>query len=215
MRISRICTRAAFWVAALLSVMVALVSYRFLPQGVEQAMDVVAHNLEGNSLALYAHIGVAPIALAVMPFQFLAGLRARRPVLHRWLGRTYVAAILVSGLAGLNLAFHSTAGTFAATGFALLALCWLATTAAAFVFALKRSFSRHRDWMLRSAALTFAAVTLRAYLGVSMAFGFDFAIAYPLIGWLCWVPNLAAVEIYLRFFRRPAGSQGAVVTAAT
>jgi len=206
--------KAAYYIAATLSMLIALVSYRFLFQGVEQAMDFVAHNLNGNALALYAHIGVAPVALALMPFQFLSGLRSRRPGFHRWLGRIYVGAILVSGLAGLQLAFHSHAGGFAITGFALLAVCWLGTTLAALLFALRRSFARHRDWMLRSAALTFAAVTLRVYLGVSMAYGIDFDVAYPIIGWVCWLPNLAAVEIYLRFVRPNAARRQAVAAAA-
>ncbi|MHA7772472.1 DUF2306 domain-containing protein [Roseibium sp. M-1] len=192
----------AFWTAAFLSVLIALVSFRFLLQGVEASMEFVAHNLDGNALALYAHIGVAPIALALMPFQFMAGLRNRRPALHRWVGRVYVLAILVSGLAGLQLAFHSNAQPIAAAGFAALAVLWLVTTGAAFVFAMRRQFPRHRAWMLRSASLTFAAVTLRLYLGLSMASGVDFDVAYTIIGWACWVPNLLAVEIYLAATRR-------------
>ncbi|MBN8182687.1 DUF2306 domain-containing protein [Roseibium aggregatum] len=164
-------------------------------------MEFVAHNLDGNALMLYAHIGVAPIALALMPFQFMTRLRASRPKLHRWLGRGYVVSILISGIAGLQLAFHTTAGTFAATGFAILAVLWLATTGIAFAFALRRQFPRHRAWMLRSAALTFAAVTLRVYLGSSMAAGVDFEVAYPLIAWLCWVPNVLVMEVYLQMAR--------------
>jgi len=47
--------------------------------------------------------------------------------------------------------------------------------------------------------LTFAAVTLRIYLPLSLAFGVQFATAYPAISWLCWVPNLFVAE---RFFVR-------------
>ena len=52
--------------------------------------------------------------------------------------------------------------------------------------------------MVRSFALTFAAVTLRLYLGVSGASGVPFAVAYPLIAWACWVPNLVVAELWLR-----------------
>lgn len=190
--------RAAFWVATVSAVAVALVSFRFLPLGVGQAMDFVAHNLKGNSVVLYAHIGVAPIALALMPFQFMARLRSRRPAMHRWMGRAYVGAILVSGLAGFQLAFHSTAGPIASAGFALLAVLWLGTTFLAVVHALRHRFALHRIWMLRSAALTFAAVTLRVYLGSAMALEMDFSVAYPVIAWLCWVPNALVMEIYVR-----------------
>ncbi len=189
--------KLGFGTTVLLSVLIALVSYRFVPQGVEQAMDHMAHNLKGNALALYGHIAVAPIALALMPFQFMSRLRARRPRLHRWMGRGYVAAIIISGLAGFELAFHSTAGPAATLGFAILAVLWLWTTVRAFLFALNRQFARHRVWMLRSAALTFAAVTLRIYLGVSMALGLDFGVAYTVIAWACWVPNALLLEAYI------------------
>ncbi|MCK7612154.1 DUF2306 domain-containing protein [Roseibium sediminicola] len=189
--------RVGFTVAAVLSVLIALVSYRFLPQGVETAMDFMAHHVQDNALMLYAHIGVAPIALAVMPFQFLKNLRARRPAVHRWLGRIHVAAILVSGVAGFQLAFYTSAGPFAAAGFAILAVIWLSTTGMAFYFALKRQIDLHRIWMLRSAALTFAAVTLRVYLGAATAAGIDFDTAYLLVSWLAWVPNALVMEAYL------------------
>ncbi|MEE4013396.1 DUF2306 domain-containing protein [Roseibium sp. FZY0029] len=199
--VSRFAASIAFWTAAVSAALVAVASLRFLALGVSASMDFVAHNLDGNALMLYAHIGVAPIALALMPFQFMTRLRACRPNLHRWMGRGYVAAVLVAGLAGLQLAFHTTAGSFAATGFALLAVLWMLTTGIALVFALQRNIPRHRAWMLRSAALTFAAVTLRVYLGSSMAAGLDFQIAYPLIAWLCWLPNAVVMEIYLQFVR--------------
>ncbi|WP_040440484.1 DUF2306 domain-containing protein [Roseibium aggregatum] len=208
--VSRFAASVAFWTAAVSAVLVAVASLRFLALGVSASMDFVAHNLDGNALMLYAHIGVAPIALALMPFQFMTRLRARRPKLHRWLGRGYVAAVLVSGLAGLQLAFHTTAGIFAATGFALLAVLWMITTGIALVFALQRNIPRHRAWMLRSAALTFAAVTLRVYLGSSMAAGLDFQTAYPLIAWLCWLPNAVFMEVYLLV--RPKSSR--LVSAA-
>lgn len=211
-RVSGLMTGLAFWAAVVTSILVAVVSFRFVPLGVDATMNFVAHNLSGNQIALFSHIGIAPIALLLMPFQFMSGLRTRRPGLHRWMGRIYVASILISGLAGLQLAFHSTAGVFASVGFASLAVLWLWTTAAAFYFAYRRQISRHRNWMLRSAALTFAAVTLRVYLGTSTALGAEFQIAYPIISWACWVPNALLVEAYL--WSRRQTSNGAAALKA-
>ncbi|MFV3517468.1 DUF2306 domain-containing protein, partial [Mycobacterium tuberculosis] len=56
----------------------------------------------------------------------------------------------------------------------------------------------HRRWMVRSFALTLAAVTLRIYLPLSDVLGIGFAASYPVVAWLCWVPNMAVVEWYLR-----------------
>jgi predicted permease len=61
-----------------------------------------------------------------------------------------------------------------------------------------REIPVHRQWMLRSYALIFAAVTLRIELPLLvMAFG-DFTPAYRVVSWLCWVPNLLWAEWYIR-----------------
>jgi len=51
--------------------------------------------------------------------------------------------------------------------------------------------------MIRSFALTFAAVTLRLYLPISAMLSIPFEEAYRAISFLCWVPNLALAELYL------------------
>jgi uncharacterized membrane protein len=163
-------------------------------------MPVMVAHLAPRALAVYLHIGLAPIALALMPFQFSANLRQRRPALHRWLGRGYALAILISGVAGLLLALGTEAGPIAGWGFGILAVLWLGVTARAVFLARAGRIAQHRRWMIRSAALTFAAVTLRLYLPV-LALIFGFETGYPLVAWLCWVPNLMLVEWWLA--RRP------------
>ena len=51
--------------------------------------------------------------------------------------------------------------------------------------------------MIRSYALTLAAVTLRIYVPVGLALGVPFADAYQAISWLCWVPNLVVAEWFV------------------
>jgi hypothetical protein len=58
--------------------------------------------------------------------------------------------------------------------------------------------------MIRSFALTFAAVTLRIYLPLSLAAGLDYADSYPVIAWLCWVPNLLVAQLLVRSARGQA-----------
>ena len=61
--------------------------------------------------------------------------------------------------------------------------------------------------MIRSAALTLAAVTLRLYLPIGViTVGFE--ASYPVIAWICWVPNLLAAEWLLRREARGAVSAG-------
>jgi len=57
-----------------------------------------------------------------------------------------------------------------------------------------REIPAHRRWMIRNYSLTFAAVTLRLYLPLAFLLGIPFELSYPLVAWLCWVPNLVAAE---------------------
>lgn len=179
-----------FW---FLSLVIALASWRFLIGGVEVTMNHVAYHAVERKLAFYLHVGLAPVALALMPFQFWTNLRSKRPAVHRWIGRIYGVAILLSGLGGLMMALGTTAGPVAGFGFGLLAVFWLFSTGWAIWQARQRNIDAHRRWMIRSAAMTFAAVTLRLYLPF-LAMGFGFETGYSMVAWLCWVPNLIIAE---------------------
>jgi uncharacterized membrane protein YozB (DUF420 family) len=165
------------------SLAIALVSWRFLIGGAEVTMQHVTYHAVERQLAFYAHVGLAPVSLMLMPFQFWTGLRAKRPGLHHWLGRVYAGAILLSGLGGLAMAIGTKAGAVAGAGFGLLAVLWLGTTGYAVWLAIQRDITAHRRWMIRSAALTFAAVTLRLYLPL-LAVGFGFEAGYTMVAWL-------------------------------
>jgi len=93
---------------------------------------------------------------------------------------------------------HSSGGLAARAGFGLLAACWMGSTLIAYRQIRQGNLSTHRSWMIRSYALTLAAVTLRLYLPSSQLAGFPMAVAYPAIAWLCWVPNLLIAECFVR-----------------
>jgi hypothetical protein len=145
-------------------------------------------------LAAFLPLAGAAVALAVGPFQLNARLRARFLEAHRWMGRSYVVGVLLGGLAGLTLATMAQAGLPARVGFGLLAVLWLLTTGNAYRHIRAGRQALHRRWMIRSYALTFAAVTLRLYIPLSQAFGIPFESAYQTIAWLAWVPNLLVAE---------------------
>jgi uncharacterized membrane protein len=150
-------------------------------------------------VAAIAHFAGSALALAIGAFQLNAWLRVRCIGAHRWLGRLYVAGVAIGGIAGFRLAMASSGGHVAQAGFALMAMCWVGCTFAAYRHVRAGDLPAHRRWMIRSYALTLAAVTLRIYLPVSQIAGIPFAMAYPAISWLCWVPNLLAAEALIRF----------------
>lgn len=184
--------------AALSSLVVALLSYRFLFLGLPESFPTMTPHIDGARLAFLAHVSAAPVALALGAFQFMPRARSLAPGLHRWSGRVYGAAILLGAVAALGMLATANGGLAAQTGFGLLAVAWIATTAVAVRFAVQRRFADHRRWMIRSYALTFAAVTLRLYLGAMMAAGMDYVDAIGFLAWVSWLPNLAAAEVLVR-----------------
>lgn len=147
--------------------------------------------------AMPLHLVGGLLAIAVGAFQVNGRLRARYLSWHRVLGRVYVVAVVTGGVAGLVLAVRAFGGLASNFGFGLLAACWLGATLNAWRHIRRGDVRSHRAWMLRSYALTLAAVTLRLYLPASQAAGIAFEAAYPAIAWLCWVPNLLVVEWFL------------------
>lgn len=148
-------------------------------------------NFDNHSTGIGIHIFAAALALLLGPFQFSSRLRSRWPALHRWTGRVYLGvAVLVGGLAGLYMSQFAFGGLLSKLGFACLAIAWLFTGARAYLSARARDFPAHRRWMILNYSLSFAAVTLRLYLPPVFILQIPFELAYPLIAWACWVPNL-------------------------
>lgn len=145
--------------------------------------------------AFYLHIMPGGLALLIGWPQFVKKIRNKHMQVHRALGKVYVLAILISGLAGLYLAFYANGGIVAKLGFGGLALAWLMTTSMAYIKVKNKQIEEHQRWMIRSYALCFAAVTLRLWLPLFTAgFQIEFTPAYRTISWLCWVPNLIIAE---------------------
>jgi len=197
-----ILSRLWYGIFAFLCIAIALVSTRvfFLP------VDVVMPNMLGYvtsmPIGLWGHLIFAPLAMVLVPVQLSTRLRARWPRIHRVSGYVSGVAILVAGLSSLGLAVTFEGSDWARTGFALLGLMWIGFTAIGISYAIRGDYARHRAWMLRSIAMTGAAVTLRLIMPVLMANGWSVLETYDVTAWASWGINLAIVECWLR--RRPA-----------
>jgi len=182
---------------ALLSVSVAALALGYLRLDPSTYFEPQRATYLAHQGALLTHVCGAVLAILTMPVQLSAGIRRRWPRAHRLTGRVYVAGVAVGGAGGLVLSAVAHGGVVARAGFAALAVAWLGSTALAVLAIRGRDIATHRRWMLRSAALTSAAITLRLYLGLFGAIsGAEptseaFATAYAAIAWLSWVPNLA------------------------
>jgi uncharacterized membrane protein len=114
-------------------------------------------------LLIIPHIVAGMAALLIGPLQFSSRVRRRSPRFHRVLGRVYVIAVFIAAPLGMVLAnhrhdpraIHFTAAVFVQSG------TWMITTAAAFLTARNGHFQQHREWMIRSYAVTMTFVGTR------------------------------------------------------
>ena len=74
----------------------------------------------------------------------------------------------------------------------------MGTTGYSVYLARNKRFAEHRRWMKRSAALTFAAVTLRLMSVPMMIGGMTLVQTYNYTAWLSWIVPLAFVEWRMR-----------------
>jgi uncharacterized membrane protein len=185
----------------------SIAGYVIVQYGVLRATDagLVAFKLQKPNFhltpwvyMLYLHIVTAMLALIIGPFQiFLQPSKARRRQ-HRLLGYIYIISITVSGVVSLYLSLFATGGWIAGLGFIGLDVLWVATTFTALRKIMVKDIQAHKAWMLRSYALTFAAVTLRIWLGPLVLLFGDFEAGYRVVAWFCWVPNLLVIEAVIR-----------------
>jgi len=156
--------------------------------------ELIADIFAANALLAFGHFGGGGVAIVAGALQFSTRIRFGKPKVHRRIGKVYVGAVLVAGVAGGLLASSSQGGVPAHFGFGMLAVLWVTSAVVAWRTAVAGNYVSHRAWMIRSYSLCLAAVTLRLYIPFSQMAGVPFETAYPAIAWLCWVPNLVVAE---------------------
>jgi uncharacterized membrane protein len=187
---------------ALFALLNALAALRYLLPRVPFPAEI--ENFSQRRIALSLHALGGAIALLAGPLQFVPRFREANWNRHRLLGWIYCSAVLLGWCASLWIAPHSQTGWIASWGFLTLGASLVVATGLAVRFILRGDAISHRRWMIRSFALTAAAIALRMYLPLSFALHVPFSIGYPAIAWLCWIPNALAVELYLRFVPTPS-----------
>src|SRR5882672_1937378 len=130
----------AWGLIAFLSVGVAGYAMFLVATGFRFVPPVVMQNGFPSPLGIEVHITASGIALLLGAFQFLKALRSKLPAVHRWMGRIYVTACTVGGIAGASIALFSSSGPVAGWGFFTLAILWLIATSMAWTRALARDF---------------------------------------------------------------------------
>ncbi len=154
--------------------------------------------------AFYIHVFSAVIALFAGFTQFSSQFLQEYRKLHRLVGKIYVLNILlVNAPVGMIMALYANGGLLGKTAFVLLDILWFWFTYKAVIAAKKRDFVSHRNYMIRSYALMFSAITLRTWkIILSQSFDIEPSQLYIIYSWMGFVPNLLIAEWYVRFARK-------------
>jgi uncharacterized membrane protein len=154
--------------------------------------------------AFYVHVFSSLFALAAGFTQFSNYILRNHKQLHRTIGKIYVLNILLINFpAGMILAVYANGLLPSKIGFIILDCLWFYFTCRAFIAIRKKKIIEHKEFMIRSYALTFSAVTLRTWkIALSGIFHLDPLTLYMVEAWMGFVPNLLFAEWLIRRKRR-------------
>lgn len=155
--------------------------------------------------SLIGHISSGILALLIGPFQFWKAFRDKYLMTHRWMGRIYLSAILAGAIASTHLAWTAGLAIHWTWAFALqgLAFAWILTAGMAFIQIRRGRITQHKEWMIRSYAVTFAFVLFRFIdeLESVRALG-DFVERGATEIWVSWAVPLLLVEVFISWNKK-------------
>jgi len=144
------------------------------------------------------HVGFGTLALITGIIQFVGQIRRRFVALHRISGRIYVSAVLISTIASIGVAPFAAGGLSNSVAFFIGAGLWSFSTLKGVQAIRCGDISAHKTWMIRSFALTLAAMSLRIELLILVLLpGVSFSEAYLIVPWTCFFLNLVIAEWFV------------------
>jgi len=167
--------------------------------------------VDGDSLgnaAVLAHVVLAAIVIGGGPLQLVPAVRERFPAFHRWLGRSYVTAAVISSLGGLYMVWTrgTVGGALSEIGITLDGILILVFAAIAVRYAMARNIIKHRRWAMRlflvASAVWFFRIGLMGWVFMTGGAGIDWeTFSGPFIafwGFGQYLLPLAVLELYFR-----------------
>lgn len=197
--IARLSVRVGWAAVVLLSwyYLYRAIDYRFL------TADRLGPSLFNKQLWYVLHlIAALPVVLGA-PLQFIPSLRARRPDLHRWIGRVYVIGASVAALTAIYLGAIVGEYEGSRLSLALLGIVWLFFTLAAWRCGVTRAFRAHRLFMIRSYGLALVLVWLRIMFDAQDWLFFyvtDPDMRDATREWASWIVPLLVLEMWLSWW---------------
>ena len=185
------------------SYLLIAISLQYIPYDTDVAFlrikqDVI--DVPFYKLAFFTHVYTAVFVLPAGFTQFSGFIRKNFPRVHKYSGWVYaIVVICLAGPAGFYMGLFANGGVTSQVSFCLLAVLWIYFTWAALAKVIQGDIKSHREFLIRSFALTLSAITLRAwkYLLVFLFQPRPMDV-YEIVAWLGWIPNLIIAEIIIR-----------------
>jgi uncharacterized membrane protein len=160
-----------------------------------------------HPLLTMVHIVPALLFVVLGPLQFVQTLRARRPGLHRWIGRVVLASGMMIGATALVMSLQMTIGGVSETAATMLfAILFLFALGRAYVKIRQGQVAIHREWMIRGFAIGLAVAFVRPIVGVFFATSrITHLTPHDFFGtafWLGFSLQAIAAEIWINYTRR-------------
>lgn len=179
-----------------------LITLQYIPYNTDVAFlrikqDVI--DIPFYKIAFFTHVYTAMFVLPAGLTQFSAYIRKHYAELHKITGWIYAfTVVILAGPSGFYMGVYANGGMISQIAFCILAVLWIYFTTMAIVRAKQNNFKSHREYLIRSFALTLSAITLRAWKYI-LVFLFEPRPmdVYQLVAWLGWIPNLLIAEIII------------------
>jgi len=205
LKLRQILTRTNIWNAALLLTLaffcwlMARITVAYIPYNTDVGFLRIKQDyidIDHWRGAFFIHVYASMWVLLAGFTQFSKRLLKNNPRLHRTMGYIYVTdVLLITGPAGLIMGFYANGGLLSRIAFVALAVLWIFFTAMALIRAKQKNFKSHRNYMIRSYALTLSALTLRAWkYAITNTVTLPPMDVYRVVAWVGWVGNLLFAE---------------------
>ena len=160
-------SRAPRWLLALGLLILTGFACRFIASNVFRyaGYDAATYDLFWpRRFGLIPHMLGGTVAVLVGVMQLWLGATGRTGNIHRTLGKVYLIAVSIGSAGAFYLAFTIPVRYFPyAIGLGSLATAWVLTSGMAYIAIRRGAIAQHREWMIRSYAVTFAFVTFRIF----------------------------------------------------
>lgn len=178
------------------------ITLQYIPYNTDVAFlrikqDVI--NIPFYKLAFFTHVYTAMLVLPAGFTQFSVYIRRNFTSIHKYSGWLYaLVVVFLAGPSGFYMGIFANGGTISQVSFCLLAALWIYFTIMAVFKATQKDFKKHREFLIRSFALTLSAITLRAWkFLIVYLFEPRPMDVYQIVAWLAWIPNLIIAELFI------------------